>query len=99
VPAEPNAADQTLRFIEAEVQSDGSFRLLNAAPGRYWIHAQPLSEDDLKRRIPQAKAWNPAFRAALRREAAASNLVIELKPCQRISAYQLVFRPKEARSP
>ena len=99
VPAEPNAADQTLRFIEAEVQSDGSFRLLNAAPGRYWIHAQPLSEDDLKRRIPQAKAWNPAFRAALRREAAASNLVIELKPCQRISEYQLVFRPKEARSP
>ncbi len=96
VPAEPNAADQTLRFIETEVQSDGSFRLLNAAPGRYWLHAQPLSEEDLKRRIPQAKAWNPAFRAALRRDAAASNIVIELKPCQRISEYQLVFRPKDA---
>ena len=100
VPSEPNSADVTLRYIEAEVQSDSTFKLLNVAPGRYWLLARPLPEEDSKLRIPRPQAWNPAARAALHREAAASNVAIELKPCQRVAEYRLLFAPaKESPRP
>jgi len=100
VPSEPNSADVTLRYIEAEVQTDSTFKLMNVAPGQYWLLARPLSEEDSKQRIPRPQAWNPAARAALRREAAALNVAIELKPCQRVVEYRLQFRPaKEAPRP
>ena len=92
VPAEANAGDETLRFVEAEVQSDGAFKLLNVAPGRYWILVRRLPEDS-RPRMPRPQAWNSAARAALRREAAVSNVAIELKPCQRIADYQLRYAP------
>lgn len=97
VPSEPNSAVETLRFIEAEVQSDNSFKLMNVAPGRYWLLARQLPEEDAKQRIPRPQAWNAGVRAALRREAAASSVAIVLKPCQRVVDYQLVYKPpKEA---
>ena len=97
VPSEPNSADATLRYIEAEVQSDNSFKLMNVAPGQYWLLARPLPEEYSKQRIPRPQAWNPADRAALRREAAASNVAIALKTCERVVEYRLVFTPaKEA---
>jgi hypothetical protein len=100
VPSEPNSADETLRFIEVEVQSDSSFKLMNVAPGRYWLLARQLPEEDAKQRIPRPQAWKVAARAALRREAAASGVAIELKPCQRLADYQLVYKPpKEAPRP
>jgi Carboxypeptidase regulatory-like domain len=92
-PAEPNAAEDTLRFIEAEVQIDGSFKLANVAPGRYWLLARQLPEEDSKQRLPRPQAWNAATRAGLRREAVASNIAIDLKPCQRIADYQLRYAP------
>jgi hypothetical protein len=91
VPSEPNSADSTLRYIETEVQSDSSFKLMNVAPGQYWLLARPLPEEYSKQRIPRPQAWNPADRAALRREAAASNVAIELKPCQRVVEYRLTL--------
>ena len=100
VPSEPNAAEETLRFVEAEVQGDGSFKLMNVAPGRYWLLARQLPEEDSKQRLPRPQAWNPAVRAGLRREAAASNVPLELKPCQRIADYQLRYTlPKEIPQP
>jgi uncharacterized GH25 family protein len=99
VPSEPNSADETLRFIEAEVQSDNSFKLMNVAPGRYWLMARQLPEEDAKQRIPRPQAWNAAVRAALRREAAASSVAIELKPCQRVADYQLVYKPSKEAPP
>ena len=93
VPSEPNLAEETLRFIEAEVQSDNSFKLLNVAPGRYWLLARLLKEEDAKQRIPRPQAWNAAARAVLRREAVSSNVAIELKPCQRLADYQLLYKP------
>jgi len=99
-PAEPNAADETLRFIEAEVQSDGSFKLANVAPGRYWLLARKLPEEDSRVRIPRPQAWNAATRASLRREAVVANVAIDLKPCQRVADYKLLYTlPKEAPQP
>lgn len=100
VPAELNSAQDTLRFIEAEVQSDSSFKLLNVAPGRYWLLARQLPEEESKKRLVRPQAWNAAARAGLRREAAASNVAIDLKPCQRVADYQLRFtQPKEGPQP
>jgi hypothetical protein len=100
VPAEPNSAEDTLRFIEAEVQSDSSFKLLNVAPGRYWLLARQLPEEESKKRLVRPQAWNSAARAGLRREAAASNVSIDLKPCQRVADYQLRYTPpKEGPQP
>ena len=99
VPSEPNSADETLRFIEAELQSDNSFKLMNVTPGRYWLMARQLPEEDAKQRIPRPQAWNAAVRAALRREAAASSVAIELKPCQRVADYQLVYKPSKEAPP
>jgi hypothetical protein len=100
VPAEANSAQDTLRFIEAEMQSDSSFKLLNVPPGRYWLLARQLPEEESKKRLVRPQAWNAAARAGLRREAAASNVVIELKPCQRVADYQVRFTPpKEGPQP
>ena len=95
VPAEPNSAEDTLRFVEAEVQTDNSFKLLSVAPGRYWLLARQLPEEESKKRLVRPQAWNAAARAGLRREAAASNVAIDLKPCQRVADYQFRYTPSK----
>src|SRR5262249_39676226 len=37
VPAEPSLADDTLRYAEADTESDGRFNMRHLAPGRYWL--------------------------------------------------------------
>jgi hypothetical protein len=93
VPSEQSSAEDLFRYIEADVQTDGSFKLLNAAPGKYWLMARLLPEEDLKMRIPRPQAWKSSNRAALRREASAANVPIELKPCQRVTDFQLRYSP------
>lgn len=85
-PAEPEARDEALRFAEAPVESDGAFSFSNVAPGKYWLLARPIAEAPNDRPIRPA-AWDAAERAKLRREAEAANIVIELKPCQRVGDY------------
>ena len=100
VPSEQSSAEDLLRYIEADVQTDGSFKLLNAAPGKYWLVARLLPEEDLKMRVPRPQAWKSSSRAALRREASAANAAIEVKPCQRVSDFQVRYSPpKEAVTP
>ena len=92
--------EEPFLLIEGEVQSDSSFKLLNVAPGRYWLLAQQLPEEESKKRLVRPQAWNAAARAGLRREAAASNVAIDLKPCQRVADYPLRYTPpKEAPQP
>jgi len=93
VPSEKDSAENLLRYLEANVQSDGSFRVLNAAPGKYWLLARQLSEEDSKMRIPTQQSWNGSNRTALRRDASAANVSLELKPCQRVSDFQLRYSP------
>jgi hypothetical protein len=99
VPTEPNSAEDSLRFIEAEVERDGSFKLANVAPGRYWLLARQLPEEDSKQRLPRPQAWNASARAGLRREAVVSNVAIDLKPCQRITDYQFRYTPPKGAPP
>jgi hypothetical protein len=81
-----------LRFFETEIQSDGTFKLTNLAPGQYWVTTRQLSEEEAKDRpVPRAMAWNTTTRAGLRREAEGSKITVELKPCQRIADFEFRY--------
>jgi len=91
VPAEPESADDALRFAEVRVDSEGAFSLFNLAPGRYYLQARAVSDDQLMERNPQPLAWDAASRTKLRREAQAANVLIELQRCQRVTEYVLKY--------
>ena len=90
-PAEPEARDEALRFAETRVESDGLFSFSNLAPGKYWLLARPIPDSEPNDKPARPAAWDASERAKLRREAEAANVVIELKPCQRISDYILHY--------
>ena len=92
VPAEKAAANDVLRFAEVMAQGDGSFSMSNLAPGRYWIIALPITDDDSSAK-PQPVAWDSTERAALRHAAEAANVVLELQACQRVVDYSLKYAP------
>ena len=82
VPAEKEKADELLRFYGAAISADGKIAMNSIAPGRYWVLAQPASDDPDS---PARKLRWPdetETRAKLRRDAEAAKTEIELKPCQ-----------------
>jgi carboxypeptidase family protein len=85
VPAEPERAEDVLRYFAAPVNSDGRFWLYNVAPGRYWILAQPGTDDTgyavSKVRLPDGAET----RSSLRHVAEKTKNEIELKPCQDVT--------------
>ncbi|MDT4969646.1 MAG: hypothetical protein QOJ64_4383 [Acidobacteriota bacterium] len=85
VPTERERADDVLRYSEVPVASDGTFALINVAPGRYWLLTRPAPDDEP--RVPRPTAWDSEARAKLRRDAELANDAIELKPCQRVNDY------------
>lgn len=93
VPAEQQAADDPLRYAEAAVQSDGSFALTNAAPGRYWLVAREVSDVEATDRSQRRLSWTLNSRATLRSAAVASNLMLDLQPCQRVVDYEFSYAP------
>jgi hypothetical protein len=93
VPAETESADDVLRFYEAEVDNDGAFNLRNIAPGRYFVLARAIEENELRDRTPAPVAWDKAARAALRREAQAANAPVELQRCERVSDFSVKYTP------
>ena len=85
IPAERERADDVLRYFAAPVNSAGGFWLPNIAPGRYWILAQPGSEDTRsevsKIRLPDGAET----RSSLRHVAEKTKTEIEVKPCQQVT--------------
>jgi hypothetical protein len=93
VPAEPEAVDEVLRYFEAEVASDASFSLINLAPGKYWLVAREMSEQEQLEADRKPLAWNSAGRMGLRFEGDASKKVIDLSYCQRVADLVLKYTP------
>ena len=93
VPSEREKAESVLRYYAAAVLPDGKIALHNIAPGRYWVVAQPFTEDAAtpltKLRLPH----ETETRARLRRDAEAAKTEIEFKPCQNVSDFQLPLKP------
>lgn len=97
VPAEPESADDAIRFSEARTDSEGVFSLTNLTPGIYYLLAQAVARDQLMERNPQPLAWDPAARAKLRREAMAAKVLIDLQRCQRVKDYVIKYTAAPAR--
>jgi hypothetical protein len=92
VPAEREKADDVLRYFAIEVASDQTFSADNLPPGRYWVIAQPRLQRDTpgnNLRLPDGAQQ----RTRIRLMAEASNTVLELKPCQNVTDYQLRVSP------
>lgn len=89
LPANPQEANDVLRYSETLVNSDGSFAFTNIAPGRYLILSRVEAPTEAADGPSRPAALNPVVRAKLRRDAEAANTVVELKPCQRMVDYAL----------
>jgi hypothetical protein len=89
VPAAPTAADEVQRYAETLAQADGSFAFANLAPGKYWLTARAVPDEEALDRPAASAAWERAERAQLRRAAEAAKHEIELAPCQRLNDYAL----------
>lgn len=83
IPAEKESAEDPLRYFETNANDNGLFSFLHLPPGKYWLLAQPAEE---------TLASVSAKRLKLRREAETANRLIELKPCQQLSNYELTIR-------
>jgi hypothetical protein len=94
IPSEAEQASNTLRYLETEVQSDGSFKIANIPPGRYLMLARQPADEAPALRLSRPQAWNTKTRALLRREATEANAEIELKACQKVVDYKLRWKKK-----
>jgi hypothetical protein len=84
-PAEATGAGDPLRYAETMIRSGGAFALNNIAPGKYWLIARAAPDEDSVDSPSLPIAWDATERAKLRREAEASKVEVELKPCQIVS--------------
>ncbi|MEK6286630.1 MAG: carboxypeptidase-like regulatory domain-containing protein [Acidobacteriota bacterium] len=92
VPFERENAGNAERFAETDTESDGAFAFANIAPDRYWLLVRPIADNE-KQEATWPVAWDVAGRAALRREAEAANIAVDLQPCERITNYLMRYRP------
>lgn len=94
VPAEPEKAEDVLRFFVSPAEADGSFALNNLPPGRYLTFAKVAGESESnvlsKLRLPD----EAESRTKLRQEATLAKVETELKPCQNLTDYQLALKPR-----
>jgi protocatechuate 3,4-dioxygenase beta subunit len=92
VPAEPEKAEDILRYFASPVEPDGTFMLSNLPPGRYWTLAKALPETESavlsKLRLPD----ETEARNKLRQEASLARTETEFKPCQNITGYSLPLK-------
>jgi hypothetical protein len=99
VPVEKEAADNTLRYYDAIVRRDGSFELKHIAPGRYYVLARVMSQEEWDEVNPRPIWWGAASRQKLRQEADQLNTVVELKPCQQIKGLSVQYTVPAATVP
>jgi hypothetical protein len=93
VPAEADSADSVLRYAEVAVDDGSAFSISNLAPGRYFMLARAVSDEEFMERDSRPAAWDATSRTKLRREAEAANITVELQHCQRVADYSLKYSP------
>jgi hypothetical protein len=79
LPAEPEHAENLLRYAETPVGRDGLFTFTNRAPGRYRLAV--IAEDQLATKRHPA-FWQPAARWQMRQAVTGPEFV--LQPCQQV---------------
>ena len=99
VPAERERADDLLRYAQVEAQGDGSFALANLAPGKYWLVSREVGADEANDLSPRPVYWEAAGRLALRQEAEAANVSMDLAVCQQVREHRLKHGGKAVKRP
>jgi len=93
-PVEAEKREDVLRYFVSLAGDDGSFRVSNVPPGRYWIVAKAAAENDTnmlsKLRLPDGNE----LRARILRESETGKTETELKPCQNVTDYRLALLPR-----
>lgn len=89
VPAEKD--DDVLRYAEVITKGDGSYSFINLAPGKYWLFARTVPDDESDEKPAKPVAWDTNERAKLRQSAEAAKNEIILTTCQRVKDHALVF--------
>jgi hypothetical protein len=87
VPAEPDKANDVLRYFMSDVGDDLTFTFNNLPPGRYFTYLDSRTTTLTKFRQPEAVPE----RLKVRKSAETKKNEIELKPCQNLADYQ--FKP------
>ena len=90
-PVDAALANEVLRYAEVLTRNDGSFAFNNLAPGKYWLLARPVPDDEPVDRPPRPLSWDSVERARLRIEAEKKKIEVELKPCQRLKDFSFKF--------
>lgn len=90
-PADAALANEVLRYAEALTSNDGSFAFDNLAPGKYWLLARPVPDEEPVDRPPRPLSWDSVERAKLRMEAEKKKIEVELNPCQRLKDFSFKF--------
>jgi hypothetical protein len=85
VPAEPDKAEDVLRYFVSSIGEDQTFAFNNVAPGKYLALLDAQASSLSKLRLPESAPT----RTKLRRTAEAKKNSIELKPCQTLADFQL----------
>ncbi|MEN3327346.1 MAG: hypothetical protein V7638_2153 [Acidobacteriota bacterium] len=85
VPAEPDKANDVLRYFVSDVADDMTFTFNNLPPGRYLTYLDTRTTTLQKLRQPEAGPERLKFR----RSAETKKNEIELKPCQNLVDYQV----------
>jgi hypothetical protein len=83
VPAEPDRANDEMRYHQTGLNENGDFIFKNIPPGRYWLLRRSTKAES------QSVAPEAISRAALRRESVTANNSIQLQPCQSTTDYFL----------
>lgn len=84
VPAEPDKAEDVLRYFMSEVGADGTFTFNSLPPGKYLALVDTQATTLIKLRQPESAPT----RTKLRRTAESKKNELELKPCQTLADYQ-----------
>jgi hypothetical protein len=92
VPAEPEAANDVLRYNEVAVGAEGKFSMTNLAPGKYWVVARDTS-GGISTGERKPLAWDAGERLALRFEGEATKKTVQLNPCQRMIDFVFSHAP------
>lgn len=94
VPAEKEAAEDLLRYAEQKTK-DGTFSFTNLAPGRYWLLVRKVPDDESDTKRVNPVVWDISTRKALRAEAEAANIVVDLARCQKVNVFTLKFTTRK----
>jgi hypothetical protein len=92
VPAEREKGKDILRYFASVVSADGSFALNNLPPGRYWVITQAAGGNESNVLSTLRLPDETEMRAKLLHDAEAGKIETELKPCQNVTDYRLLFR-------